>query len=855
MTHRITPGRRTVLGGILAGAVTAAATPSAAQASAGAPTAAGTPSDEPAVTYRDRQLLIDGKPSVVLAGEIHYFRLKRADWQSRLDKAKDSGLNTIACYIPWMWHELPDGSLDVTGRTRPERDLGAFLDLCLDNGFDVVARPGPFTMAELKGEGVPKRVREDHPEINPKGWNGDPGTTATVDYLAPAFLKEARRWYDTVMPVIARRLRRRSTGGAQGAPGVIAVQLDNEIGMLAWVSNGPDLTDHTVGAFDTWLHETYGSGLPDRYPFAGASPADRRAAIRAPKDGYAAALMHDLGTFFRGRFATYVKTLRQAAEDNGVKGVPFVINIHGTGGGNGLTFPIGISQLMSTFSGVDGMISGSDMYLGDLSVANVTDLYVINAFMSAVNDSDQPLACMEFDAGSSDYGEDKNSQVGPSALDLKTRLCLAQGHRLLNYYLFAGGFNPKLDKPVGDGNDRIGITGERHGFSAPVTPEGTQGITYESTKQTVHAMNGMSSVLAAMRPQFDTVALGFVPDLYLTEYQPPGSDSVKGVVDDLTAVRGFGARGSLARSLLFNGFRYDGVNLQAGDLDPARVPVFALACGEHLDEVLQRRLVRYVTAGGRLLLAGKLPVKDMADKKCTVLGDALGLTVDKTLTDADNFYLSVTGHGWAADRPEVRVGNAQLCSAKTGSTVLRELSTGQGCAFDIGLGKGRAVVVATAYQCDLVFWGAALKALGATPALTHSPTPARSSTAPGTFLLTTVNPEGGRLLHAFNITSGYDQSISVAENGQPLFGGERLQLPGRSGAILPLDLKAGGLRIAYATAEIAAVSDTSVTFRTLGDEAVVAVEGAASCDGVKPATEGGRTVLRVRRREFTVRRG
>ncbi|MFD0507787.1 beta-galactosidase [Streptomyces chiangmaiensis] len=172
------PSRRTVLGGL--GAATAAAVTTSGSlgaAPAAAAPAAAVSGETDRVTYRDKQILVDGKPALVLSGEIHYFRLKREDWQSRLDKAKDTGLNAIATYIPWMWHETPDGTIDVTGRTRPERDLGAFLDLCIANGFDIVARPGPFTMAELKGEGVPERVRKEHPEINPTGWNGADGPT------------------------------------------------------------------------------------------------------------------------------------------------------------------------------------------------------------------------------------------------------------------------------------------------------------------------------------------------------------------------------------------------------------------------------------------------------------------------------------------------------------------------------------------------------------------------------------------------------------------------------------------------------------------------------------------------------
>jgi hypothetical protein len=52
---------------------------------------------------------------------------------------------------------------------------------------------------------------------------------------APAFLDEVRRWFAAILPLLAERLE--PLGG-----NVIGLQLDNEIGMLAWVSNTPDLT-------------------------------------------------------------------------------------------------------------------------------------------------------------------------------------------------------------------------------------------------------------------------------------------------------------------------------------------------------------------------------------------------------------------------------------------------------------------------------------------------------------------------------------------------------------------------------------------------------------------------------------
>jgi hypothetical protein len=98
----------------------------------------------------------------------------------------------------------------------------------------------------------------------------------------------------------------------------------------------------------------------------------------------------------------------------------------------------------------------------------------------------------------------------PSAVALKTRLCVAQGNRLLNYYLFAGGHNPLLDIPVGDGNERIAFTGERHGFTVPVGPEGQLNPSYPVLAETLAELRAYGDLLADMDEEYDDIALGFV---------------------------------------------------------------------------------------------------------------------------------------------------------------------------------------------------------------------------------------------------------------------------------------------------------------------------------------------------------
>ena len=124
------------------------------------------------IQIQDKQILIDGEPRVVMAGEVHYFRVARDEWEQRILLLKEAGCNAVASYIPWLWHELPDGTIDVTGATRPERDVAAFIDLCAEHDLWFIARPGPFVMAELKNEGLPYRLYTDHPEIVPGGWDG-----------------------------------------------------------------------------------------------------------------------------------------------------------------------------------------------------------------------------------------------------------------------------------------------------------------------------------------------------------------------------------------------------------------------------------------------------------------------------------------------------------------------------------------------------------------------------------------------------------------------------------------------------------------------------------------------------------
>ena len=762
------------------------------------------------VEIKNKQIIIDNRPVLIMCGEIHYFRLPREEWRDRINKLKDAGCNAVAAYIPWLCHESTEGSVDLTGRTRPELNLLGFIDLCAECGLYFFLRPGPFIMAEMKNEGIPYWVYEKHPEIVPITWDGAVVPTKTVDYNAPGFLAEADKWLTAVFKEIRPRLQ--PNGG-----NIIAIQLDNEIGMLSWVSNAPDLTDHVIRDFRFWLSNRYGKEkLKDRYSLDLSDDEAIGTAFRQPAEVYAAAYHQDLGAYMRHRFARYAAYLRSIAEGCGIRDIPFVINIHGTSGGRAFTYPIGISQLYPAYTQGTGYLSGSDIYLGNLTMDNFQDLYIINGFMDAVHLPDQPLTSVEFECGDGNYGETLGGRYDPSAADFKTRMCIAQGSRLINYYLFAGGFNYPLEQKPNDGNDRIAFTGERHGFAAPVSPEGKLNYTYPKMAQTIRSVMAVSEMAAVMNEERDRLAFGFIPDYYMTEYRYPNSIVMKQIFENIEANRAYGSWEIPGRAVLLAGYRFGSADIQNKPLTPQAHPVLILPSARYMHRGIQQKLADYLNTGGRLLLYGEVPLFDMEGLSCEVLAEALGVKVKGFVNEARYYYLSVYASDWAAPRPEVRVSFAQTFHIQDQTPILRICGSGDICAFDAQAGRGRAIVIAASYTCDIGFFKTALERLGAVAGLTHD------CPRHGIFMTSAASADG-RFLHILNL-DGFDKSFHITDGGQPLLGGREFVLRARDGVMLPLNLTVGSRRIAYATAEITEISEASISFRLTQPQDVIAFE-------------------------------
>lgn len=178
----------------------------------------------PHVSIRGGRLWVGDRPVPILAGEIHYWRIPPACWRAALTSFKRLHLNVVSTYVAWQFHETGPGTYDFDGRTDPARDLGGFLRLCREMGFDVFIRPGPYIYAEWKNAGVPDRV-------------------ALLHRLSEGYREEAKHWMSAVTAYL------KPFFATNGGP-IVLFQADNEIDLFShWFEDDLGMGPNASGAW------------------------------------------------------------------------------------------------------------------------------------------------------------------------------------------------------------------------------------------------------------------------------------------------------------------------------------------------------------------------------------------------------------------------------------------------------------------------------------------------------------------------------------------------------------------------------------------------------------------------------
>ena len=159
-------------------------------------------------TQGEGTFLLDGKPFIVKAAELHYARIPREYWDHRIKMCKALGMNAICAYVFWNYHEPQPGVWDFSGN----HDLAAFMELCKKNGMWVIVRPGPYVCAEWEMGGLPWWLLKDR--------------SIKLRTLDEKFMKPAIAFENKVAEVLAPY--RLENGG-----NIIMVQVENEYGSYA----------------------------------------------------------------------------------------------------------------------------------------------------------------------------------------------------------------------------------------------------------------------------------------------------------------------------------------------------------------------------------------------------------------------------------------------------------------------------------------------------------------------------------------------------------------------------------------------------------------------------------------------
>lgn len=102
--------------------------------------------------------LYDGKAIQLHSGEMHYARVPAPYWRHRFKMMKAMGLNAVATYVFWNYHEVAPGVWDwKTGN----KNLRAFIQQAAEEGLLVILRPGPYCCAEWEFGGYPWWLQND----------------------------------------------------------------------------------------------------------------------------------------------------------------------------------------------------------------------------------------------------------------------------------------------------------------------------------------------------------------------------------------------------------------------------------------------------------------------------------------------------------------------------------------------------------------------------------------------------------------------------------------------------------------------------------------------------------------------
>lgn len=628
------------------------------------------------LTFDHKNYYLDGQKCYLNSGEFHYFRVPREEWSRRMKLLRESGANALATYIPWRVHEPVEGQFRVDcgdGVT----DLSAFLECAAAEGLLVIARPGPYVYSEMVAGGLPDWLLANHPEIMAVGRDGKQLNNFSVSYQHPVFLKYARRFFDFILPVVARH--QDDNGGSVGM-----FQLDNELmGIHFWFGD-MDFNPETMGfgnadgRYAKFLASRHGSvaRVNELYHTSCGSFADFTPALEPASGIEKIRWNRDYYDFYLDAAVDYLETLADWSRKLGIT-VPFCHNSAGP------AMDALFRKAKQRFG--DKLLLGSDHYYmlsQSWAQNNPTPQFMANCHSSLeiMRILGNPPSVFEFQYGNiADW-----PAVSPEDLEASLMFHIGMGMRGHNGYIFTGGPNPPGD----------GWTGAVYDYGAPIAADGRPRPTYDALKR-------VGAFLAA-HPEF----VDDEPDYDFRILAPwdvlNRNDGSAGAPTPECAGTGE-LKNDFTRGLISVSFA---AGLQDHFVDPDDdgwtgdfSSPLVVSCSGVMEKKLQQKLVRFLRDGGRVLLTPCIPSLDENFEPCALLSEALNGAVNGARFSSRDSYRTYSILGIS---PLFGSRLSFPATPPSGGEILGTTTVdGQCVAFETTVGRGQLIWLGMGFQLEM----------------------------------------------------------------------------------------------------------------------------------------------------------
>jgi len=626
-----------------------------------------------AFSIKENSFYLDNRKVFLNSGEIHYFRIKHKFWHKHLEAALEAGLTTVSTYVPWAWHESEESVFDFNGTSCPERDLNGWLQQCHAYGLNCIVKPGPFILAEFRGAGLPDWfINQYGDEAKMRNPKGEIIQSDGVSLFNQKYLEKVALWYDQIMPFISKREI------LAGGP-VIMMQICNEIGVFSWLAKQADYGNAVKDHFISYLSEKFIS-IKEVNDLWGTDYQDFAQVELPPDSKIPYVSKGDRGRDYewhcswRTYYGDYLRMLTIMARERGVT-VPVYHNLPGWIYGHGYEFPVNITMYEDLFGDKSEIIFGVDHIPEFLSYRNMHDDRIINDITYAMQ-GNKPLFAAELQCGSREY----NIVTNPRELELFYKASVAHGLTGWNYYMFSQGRN----------QERKGYSGETFYWFNPLTAEGERTSVFPLIKRMSGLVKTSESIIVNAKRKAEICVL-FYPPYYATELERPVDGALE-LQFMPSAIRRPAYFDGLLKVLQILNIDYDMIDLCQASPDTLRKykQVWAF-CTDEMNAGDQQTIVDYTIAGGSMVIFPYLPDREMSQKPCTIIRNALSLfpsgkeIIDSPLIDI-------------FDLKDIKCANPQITYSEkslSGVEIIARTVDGNACGFIKELGKGSLIHLGT----------------------------------------------------------------------------------------------------------------------------------------------------------------